>query len=197
MPWPPRDGSENKKANPDPEPDKPQSIEFTKAGFLVNLSLDGKKTSVSVGLRNCGNVDARRLPKPADAKVAAAHCGDLSYVTAAKPEAAAEFLPERTRRRGLAGNSSTGGERLRDARSNSPALCPIRHGMRSDDHAEQRWGDGSRLCAGGPEKWVRTGRGRGQPRNQGHPQARHRKRGPASARFAHAAALGRIGLHVQ
>jgi hypothetical protein len=83
--------SENKLASPNPEPDKYQSLEFTKAGFLVNLSLNGKKTSVNVNLRNCGNVDARRLPKPADAKVAAAHSSYLSYATSAKPESAAEL----------------------------------------------------------------------------------------------------------
>jgi hypothetical protein len=82
--------SENKKANPESAPEKYQSAEFTKAGFLVSLSLNGKNTSVTVALKNCGNVEARRLPKPADAKVAAAHSGYLSYATSAKPEVAAE-----------------------------------------------------------------------------------------------------------
>ena len=39
---------------------------FTKAGFLVALNLSGKKTHVEVNLSHLGNVDARRLPKPAD-----------------------------------------------------------------------------------------------------------------------------------
>lgn len=81
---------ENKKANPGSEPDKYQSLEFAKAGFLVFLDLSGKKTHVEVHLFNLGNVDARRLPKLADAKVTAASRSYVAYATSSKPESAAE-----------------------------------------------------------------------------------------------------------
>ena len=83
--------SETKKAFPDPEPDKYQSFEFSKAGFLVSLALNGKNKHVEVRLFHLGNVDTRRLPKPADAKVANAYIHYVSYTTASKPELAAEF----------------------------------------------------------------------------------------------------------
>ncbi len=83
--------TETKKAFADPEPEKHQSIEFAKAGFLVSLSLSGKNNNVEVRLNHLGNVDARRLPKPTDAKVANDHIGYVSYTTASKPESAAEF----------------------------------------------------------------------------------------------------------
>jgi hypothetical protein len=83
--------SEVKKANPDPEPDKYQSCEFTKAGFLVGLGISGNKTHAEVRLYHLGNVDARRLPTPADAKVTPAHSSYVSYSTASKPDVAAAF----------------------------------------------------------------------------------------------------------
>jgi len=79
------------KTNPEAQPNKYRSLSFTKDEFLVEAFLEGGRQSVKVNLRNCGNTSARRLPKPADAKVTGEGRVAAVFTTELKPADVAAF----------------------------------------------------------------------------------------------------------
>jgi len=72
---------------PELDPNKYVFAGFDKAGFHIALSVSKsmKEGLIDVTLTNYGNVDPRRLPRPADAKATFDYWHYVSYATAAKP----------------------------------------------------------------------------------------------------------------
>jgi hypothetical protein len=66
---------------------------FEKAGFYISLSVSKsmKGGLIDVNLTNQGNVDPRRLPRPADAKATFDYWYYVSFATAAKPQEVIEL----------------------------------------------------------------------------------------------------------
>ena len=75
------------------DPDKFVFLRFLKGGFCVGVSAytDQQPGTIGVHVANQGNVDARRLPKPPDAKPLTFHRHFVNYTTARTPDAAADF----------------------------------------------------------------------------------------------------------
>jgi hypothetical protein len=72
------------------DPNKYVYAGFDKAGFHISLSVSksNKEGLIDVSLTNLGNVDPRRLPRPADAKATFDFWHYVSYATATKPQEA-------------------------------------------------------------------------------------------------------------
>jgi hypothetical protein len=79
--------TENNVEIPGLDPNKSVFTGFDKAGFHIALSVSKsmKEGLIDVDLTNYGNVDPRRLPRPADAKATFDYWHYVSYATAAKP----------------------------------------------------------------------------------------------------------------
>jgi hypothetical protein len=79
--------TEDSVAVPGLDPNKYVFAGFDKAGFHIALSVSKstKEGLIDVNLTNYGNVDPRRLPRPADAKATFDYWYYVSYATAAKP----------------------------------------------------------------------------------------------------------------
>jgi hypothetical protein len=75
------------------DPDKYVYVRFLKGGFCVGVSAYTEQSAGMIGVHvaNQGNVDARRLPKPADAKPLTSYRHFVNYSTALSPDAAADY----------------------------------------------------------------------------------------------------------
>jgi hypothetical protein len=75
------------------DPAKNEYAGFDKAGFHATLSVSKSKKEgwVDVSMTNLGNVDPRRLPRPADAKPTFDFWHYVSYATASKPQEVIEL----------------------------------------------------------------------------------------------------------
>jgi hypothetical protein len=81
--------------------DDSQSLEFTKVGFVIALHLESKtEKSYKVHLQNWGNVDARTLPRPADAKMSSGGRTVVALESPAKPDAVLDFCTKEFSARG-------------------------------------------------------------------------------------------------
>jgi hypothetical protein len=122
--------AEEKRAAPDPEPDKYRSLTFGKAGLQAEAFLEAKTSTVKVSLSSRGNPDAARLPRPADAKLSAEYRHFVQYATASAPVAAAEFCRKEYAGRGWRLTPTVGAAAL--AREGAVSLRFVQGAMSAD-----------------------------------------------------------------